>query len=79
MLSDLIENKNYTLSEVIQHLKALGYVEDFNLQNSCKEFQEDPTQFVIEETFRFDNQSDPDDQCVLYAVHCKKRNQLNPQ
>ena len=70
----LIDNKDYSLCEVINHLKAKGYTEDFNLQHACKEFESDPTQFVIEETYRFDNQSDPDDQCVLYAIHCKKRN-----
>lgn len=70
----LIENKNYTLSETIHFLKDHGYTEDFNLQNSCSEFDNNPTQFVIEDTFRFDNQSDPDDQCVLFAVHCRKRN-----
>ena len=70
----LIENKNYTLSETIHFLQNHGYTEDFNLENACREFDEDPSQFVIEETFRFDNQSDPDDQCVLFAVHNKNRN-----
>lgn len=69
----LIENKNYSLSETIHFLQHNGYTEDFNLENACREFDEDPSQFVIEETFRFDNQSDPDDQCVLFAVHNKKR------
>lgn len=69
-----IEDSNYTLSEVINQLKTEGYSEDFNLPNSCSEFQDDPGQFIIENTFRFDNQSDPDDQCVLYAVCCRKRN-----
>ena len=69
-----IENSNYTLSEVINLLKKEGYTTDFNLPNSCVEFSNDPGQFVIENTFRFDVQSDPDDQSVLYAVHCKKLN-----
>ena len=68
-----IENNNYTLSEVINLLKAEGYTEDFNLPTSCTAFHDDPSQFIIENTFRFDNQSDPDDQSVLYAVCCKKR------
>ncbi len=69
-----IENINYTLSEVINLLKAEGYTEDFNIPHTCSEFDDDPTQFVIENTYRFDNQSDPDDQSVLYAVRCRKRN-----
>ncbi len=69
-----IINPNYTLSEVINLLKKEGYSTDFNLPNSCVEFRDDPGQFVIENTFRFDVQSDPDDQSVLYAIHCKRLN-----
>lgn len=71
---EISETGSYTLSEVIERLKQEGYTEDFNLPQPCAEFRDNPEQFVIEKTFRFDNQSDPDDQCVLYAVCCQKRN-----
>ena len=69
-----INGEPYTLSEVINKLKQEGYTEDFNLHDSCAVFDRDPSQFVIEKTYRFDNLSDPADQCVLYAVCYKKRN-----
>jgi hypothetical protein len=65
------------LAETIDSLRKKGYVEDFNLKENCLEcrdgkfkiFAED---FEVDQTFRFDVMSDPDDQSVLYAIHSEK-------
>lgn len=62
-----------TLSETMNELRKEGYTEDFNLKQNCLEcrqgefkiFAED---FKIDKYFRFEGQSDPDDQAILYAI-----------
>ncbi len=66
-----------TLSEAINALKAQGYTEDFNLLESCLEcrngaFQIHPDEFEIDKQFRFDENEDPSDQAVLYAISSEK-------
>ena len=64
---------NVTLSGTMNELRKEGYTEDFNLKQNCLEchegefkiFAED---FKIDKYFRFDGQSDPDDQAILYAI-----------
>jgi hypothetical protein len=65
---------NRTLSETIADLRKEGYTEDFNLQQHCLvcrqgEFQVFANEFVIDRAFRFDDNTDPDDEAILYAVH----------
>ncbi|MBP7274261.1 MAG: hypothetical protein KA974_10485, partial [Saprospiraceae bacterium] len=65
------------LIDAIESLKNQGYVEDFNLrQNSIearnrkfKIFHED---FHIDKQFRFDNNTDPADQSIIYAISSNK-------
>lgn len=66
-----------TLVEAINGLKTQGYTEDFNLhENSlhCKngEYQLSPDEFKVDNVFRFEGESDPDDQAVLYAISSEK-------
>ncbi len=61
------EMHQLTMLEAIQELKKEGYKEDFNLIKNPN-----PDDFEIDETFRFDVQTDPGDQSVLYAMHSKK-------
>ena len=66
-----------TLSEITTKLKNEGYTEDFNLQDSClgcggnmvKMF---PDEFVIDQHYRFEGQSDPADGAVVYAISSLK-------
>ncbi|MGP8217192.1 MAG: phosphoribosylpyrophosphate synthetase [Bacteroidia bacterium] len=66
-----------TLSEAMNELKKEGYTEDFNLQHDCltckngtkKVFTDD---FVIDKFFRFEGNTDPDDESILYAISSPK-------
>ena len=62
-----------TLSQTINELRRQGYVEDFNLQQNCIEcrggqFRVFPGDFKIDQYFRFEGESNPSDQSILYAI-----------
>ena len=62
-----------TLIQALQALKAEGYTYDFNLLDNClycKEIDEryNPQAFTVDEVFRFEGESNPDDSSILYAV-----------
>ncbi|KIC96201.1 hypothetical protein [Flavihumibacter solisilvae] len=62
-----------TLSETMNDLRREGYVEDFNLKQNCLEcrngeFQLFADDFKIDKYFRFEGQSNPSDQAILYAI-----------
>ena len=66
-----------TLSETMNELRKEGYVEDFNLQQNCLEcrngeFKVFSDEFIIDKFFRFEGQSDPSDQAILYAISSDK-------
>ena len=66
-----------SLSEAIRVLKQEGYTEDFNLLADCLECQSAsirmyPQEFQIDESFRFDVDTDPGDQSILYAISSAK-------
>ena len=69
--------KSYdTLTEAISDLKARGYDRDFNLRDafiqcgsSGKELL--PGEFEITEVYRFEGDTDPGDELVLYAIESK--------
>src|ERR1700739_2169986 len=66
-----------TLSEAIAELKKEGYTEDFNLERDCiirsdgtlKIFKDD---FVVDKFFRFEGDSAPADEAILYAISSPK-------
>ena len=63
-----------TLSETITDLRTAGYTEDFNLQQHCLtcrdgQYQVFADEFVIDQAFRFDDNTDPADEAILYAIH----------
>jgi hypothetical protein len=66
--------KNYThLSQAINDLKSRGYTEDFNLKPTCIEcaslnLQLHPDAFTIDEFYRFEGMSNPDDNSILFAI-----------
>jgi hypothetical protein len=68
-----------TLSETMNELRKEGYVEDFNLQQNCLEcrnghFKVFTDEFKIDKYFRFEGQSNPSDQAILYAISSDKHN-----
>ena len=69
--------KNFdTLTEAVNDLKARGYDRDFNLRETCLECsatgtQLSPSEFEITETYRFEGETDPGDELVVYAIESK--------
>lgn len=62
-----------TLSETMTELRKEGYVEDFNLRQNCLEcrngqFKVFADEFKIDKYYRFEGQSNPSDQAILYAI-----------
>src|SRR5687767_10462031 len=62
-----------TLSETMDDLRKQGYVEDFNLLQNCLEcrngqFKVFADEFKVDKYYRFEGQSDPSDQAILYAI-----------
>lgn len=68
-----------TLSEVLDNLKNEGYVTDFNLRDNClvchgNELQLHPEDFVVDRHYRFEGDTDPGDQAIVYAISSDKYN-----
>ena len=66
-----------TLTEGMQDLKKRGYNLDFNLRETCIEcasngMQLSPDEFEITEVYRFEGETDPGDELVLYAIESKE-------
>ena len=60
-----------TVSDAVTGLKKRGYTMDFNLdENSivCHEDKFNPEDFEIVEVYRFEGNSDPADEAVVYAI-----------
>jgi hypothetical protein len=72
--------ENYdTVSNALNSLKARGYTKDFNIAFDkliCHETREslDPHDFEITEVYRFEGESNPSDEAVVYAVESKDGN-----
>jgi hypothetical protein len=72
--------KSYdTMSEAVNDLQKRGYDHDFNLagefveckQNSCKL---KPNEFEIDEVYRFEGETDPGDENIVYAISSLSKN-----
>ena len=66
-----------TLSETLNRLRKEGYVEDFNLQQNClecreRDFKVFTDEFKIDKYYRFEGESNPSDQSILYAISSDK-------
>ena len=72
--------KNYdTVTEALSDLKAKGYTTDFNIAFdklicSKKETILAPSEFEIVEVHRFEGETNPSDEDVVYAVESKTGN-----
>jgi hypothetical protein len=70
-------NTEPTLSETLKELKATGYTEDFNLKADCIDCRSGqlkifPSDFHIDKYFRFEGQTDPADEAIVYAISSEK-------
>ena len=62
-----------TLTEGLQQLRRQGYIADFNLRPDCLycavlDLKLPPEGFAVDKLFRFEGDSDPADQSILYAI-----------
>lgn len=74
-----MENYN-TLLEAINGLRQQGYTEDFNLHPEWLEcqngaYQIGPEDFAVDQFFRFEGDSNPADESIVYAIS-SQRHQL---
>ena len=64
-----------TVSAAVNGLKNRGYNMDFNLKDNCLICHEDKfdvNDFEIVEVYRFEGNSDPADEAVVYAIESNK-------
>ncbi len=60
-----------TSSKAIDDLKKRGFTEDFNLKENyivCNELCFHPDDFEITEVYRFEGNSDPADESIVYGI-----------
>lgn len=66
---------NYdTVSEAVNGLRKRGYTEDFNLEPdalSCDIARYHPEDFEITEVYRFEGNTDPADEAIVFAIESK--------
>lgn len=79
MSKDLLKESFGTLSETINGLIKLGYIHDFNIHEECivchhANVKLSPSDFQIEKVYRFEGESNPDDQSILYVISSPKFN-----
>lgn len=73
-LFKLYSMKQYvSLAETLNELRKEGYVEDFNLRQNCLEcrngaFEVFADEFIIDKYYRFEGDSNPSDQAIVYAI-----------
>ncbi|CAN5831070.1 hypothetical protein BH11BAC3_BH11BAC3_36930 [soil metagenome] len=72
-------NTMTTLSEVTNLLNERGYTIDFNLKENCLEcgggyLKIFPGEFIVDKHYRFEGQSDPGDEAIVYAISSPKHN-----
>lgn len=70
--------RNYdTVSEAINDLIKRGYTYDFEITNEAclycvnAEIQLSPEEFEIDETYRFEGDTDPGDEMIVFAISSK--------
>lgn len=63
-----------TVSEACNGLKKRGYTEDFNISSDalvCDLARFHPDDFEITEFYRFEGNTDPADEAIVYAIESK--------
>ena len=77
MTTDSLKESFGTLSETINALIQLGYIHDFNIQEECIVCHQvnaklAPEDFQIDKVYRFEGESNPDDQAILYVISSRR-------
>jgi hypothetical protein len=60
-----------SVAHALDELRKKGYTEDFNLQENClvcNAQQFNPDEFEIKEVIRFEGDSDPGDEAIVYGI-----------
>jgi hypothetical protein len=68
-------NNYETVSGAVNGLRQRGFVLDFNLAENCLVCNDDKfthEEFEITEVYRFEGDSDPADEAVVYAIESNK-------
>lgn len=65
-----------TVTQAVQGLKQRGYSIDFNIEDNCivchqTPLKLKPDEFEITEVHRYEGNSDPGDEAVVYAIESK--------
>ena len=68
-----------TVSEVLNTLKDRGYTVDFNLKDNClvchaNSLEIHPEEFVVDKHYRFEGETDPGDEAIVYAISSTRHN-----
>lgn len=66
-----MENYEPTLVEILEKLRKEGYTEDFNIRFDsliCDKACLLPSEFEVDQTFRFEGNTNPSDEAILYAI-----------
>jgi hypothetical protein len=68
-----------TLSEAVNDLVKRGYVYNFNVTSDCLVCEEHslllaPDEFEVDEVHRFEGNTDPGDENILFAISSAKQN-----
>jgi hypothetical protein len=64
-----------TVTAAVKGLKERGYTKDFNLKENCLVCHEEKyhsEDFEITEVYRFEGETDPADEAVVYAIESNK-------
>lgn len=66
-----------TVSQAVKGLKERGYTIDFNMEEDCivchaTPLKLKPDEFEIAEVHRYEGDSDPGDEAVVYAIESKQ-------
>lgn len=73
-----IKNESFgSLIEAIDYYRKQGYTEDFNLRQNCLEcrngsFKVFHNEFNIDKFYRFEEDTNPEDQSIIYAISSDK-------
>ncbi len=63
---------NYTtVSEAVKELQKRGFAIDFNLKENALKITPGSEDFEITEVYRYEGESDPGDEAVVYAIQSK--------
>ena len=64
-----------TVTAAVKGLKERGFTKDFNLEENCivcHEDKFDPSDFEIVEVYRYEGDSDPGDEAIVYGIESVK-------